>query len=442
MFRKKNSIKILSIVLLLLSFFPAISVAQKKFTIVIDAGHGGKDPGAKGLFSFEKNINLSVALKLGEMIEKQHPDVQVLYTRKTDVYLTVAERPKFANDSHADLFISIHVNASSNKAVAGAETFTLGMAKSQENLEVAMLENSVILLEDDYKQKYQGFDPNSIESYIMFEFMQDKYLEHSVKLASMVQSQLINVCNRKDRGVRQAGFLVLKNTAMPSILVELGFISNKEEEVYLNSKEGQDRSALAIYNAFLSFKQEYDRKSGNVNGSKSLTPAVGIRTPSDKPSSTTISDIQSLSSEEKKTESEELKNEVKVVAPKSTPKPEPAKPTQTVVNPPKPEQAKPTQTAVNVPKPEPANQEIIQENKLGKTYRVQIFAGKALLDLNDQAFKGLKNVSFYVEKGLYKYTYGDETPNLNQALRTKREIASYFPDAFIVTFIDGEKVTK
>jgi N-acetylmuramoyl-L-alanine amidase len=130
------------------------------------------------------------------------------------------------------------------------------------------------------------------------------------------------------------------------------------------------------------------------------------------------------------------------VAPKSTPKPEPAKPTQTVVNPPKPEQAKPTQTAVNVPKPEPANQEIIQENKLGKTYRVQIFAGKALLDLNDQAFKGLKNVSFYVEKGLYKYTYGDETPNLNQALRTKREIASYFPDAFIVTFIDGEKVTK
>lgn len=245
-----------------------INVAgQKKFTVVIDAGHGGRDPGTVGAFSHEKDINLAIALKLGEKITKQNPDVKVLYTRKEDVYLTVAERPKFANDNHADLFISIHTNASNNSAAAGIETFTLGVARTKEHLEVAMKENSVILLEDNYEQKYQGFNPNSIESYIMFEFMQDKFMEQSINLASLVQTQSIHHTKRHDRGVRQAGFLVLKNAAMPSILIEVGFLSNKEEEKYLNSKEGQDALATAIYNGFVAYKHDYDKKSLPVTAS-------------------------------------------------------------------------------------------------------------------------------------------------------------------------------
>ena len=224
----------LSVALLAVSAANA-SGNDKTFTLVIDAGHGGHDPGAIGRISKEKNINLKVALKLGKQIRQNCPDVKVVYTRDRDVFIPLNRRAEIANNAKADLFISIHTNSVAKGAsVKGASTWTLGLAKSEANLEVAKRENSVILYEDDYKTRYAGFNPNSAESYIIFEFMQDKYMEESVHLASLVQKQFKNTCKRVDRGVHQAGFLVLKASAMPSILVELGFISNREEERYLN----------------------------------------------------------------------------------------------------------------------------------------------------------------------------------------------------------------
>ena len=238
------------------------------FVLVIDAGHGGYDPGALGDISKEKDINLAIALQLGALVEKEHKDVTVYYTRKTDKFLKVDERATFANSKKANLFISIHTNAVKNKAVYGTETFVFGLAKSEANLAVAMRENSVILLEDDYKTQYKGFDPNSIDSYIMFELMQDKYLDQSLEFAAFTQEQFKNYCKRHDRGVRQAGFWVLHATAAPSVLVELGFISNKEEERYMNSKDGQLKLSTALSKAFSSYKHNYDKKSGKL-----LTPA-------------------------------------------------------------------------------------------------------------------------------------------------------------------------
>ena len=245
------------------------SISSKKFVVVIDAGHGGHDPGAIGKFSKEKNINLSVALRLGGLIQEQCPDTRVIYTRNKDVFIPLARRAEIANEAKADLFISIHTNSiGGNKNVQGASTWTLGLAKSEANLEVAKRENAVILYEDDYKTRYAGFNPNSAESYIIFEFMQDKYMSQSVHLASLVQKEFRQTGKRIDRGVHQAGFLVLKASAMPSILVELGFISNREEERYLNSEEGSATLANGIYRAFLSYKREQELKR---NGSSHTT---------------------------------------------------------------------------------------------------------------------------------------------------------------------------
>ena len=231
---KKNWLYILYILLLLGNILPAkghTCITDKDFVLVIDAGHGGHDPGAIGRISKEKNINLNVALKLGKLVEENCPDVKVIYTRQRDVFIPLDRRAQIANDAKADLFISIHTNSlAQNRTVKGASTWTLGLAKSQANLEVAQRENAVILYENDYKTRYAGFNPNSAESYIIFEFMQDKYMEQSVHLASLVQKQFCHTCKRHDRGVHQAGFLVLKASAMPSILIELGFISTPEEE--------------------------------------------------------------------------------------------------------------------------------------------------------------------------------------------------------------------
>ncbi len=238
-----------------------LEAAEKKFTVVIDPGHGGKDAGAVGtvLKLYEKNINLAVALELGSLLEAEK-DVNVIYTRKTDVFIPLDERPRIANKAKADLFISIHTNAAKSKSAFGTETYVIG--SSAANMEVAMRENSVILYEDDYQTRYEGFDPNSSESYIMFDFMQFTFLDHSLHLASCVQDEFKNTCEREDRGVRQAGFLVLKQASMPSILVELGYISNAAEEKYLNKKASRKKLAEAIYNAFLVYKTNYEKKSG------------------------------------------------------------------------------------------------------------------------------------------------------------------------------------
>ena len=216
--------------------------AGKKFTLVIDPGHGGHDPGAKGAVAYEKNINLKVALAFGRYVERNCPDVNVIYTRKTDVFIPLSERAAIANRNKADLFISIHSNSlPAGKISRGFETYTLGMHRAADNLEVAKRENSVILIEQNYQQRYAGFHLRSSESYIMFELMQDKNMANSVELAKMIQREACSLSGRQNKGVHQAGFLVLRETSMPSCLIELGFISTPDEEEFLNSSSGQGR---------------------------------------------------------------------------------------------------------------------------------------------------------------------------------------------------------
>jgi len=229
-------------------------------TIVIDPGHGGTDPGAVINNTKEKDIVLKVALLTGQYIEKYLDDVQVIYTRQTDTFINLKDRPKIANKAKADLFVSIHANAARSTSAYGAETFVLGTNKSEANLRVAQLENSVITFEDNYEEKYEGFDPDSPESYIIFSFMQNAYLEQSTVLASLVQNQYTKRVGRKNREVQQASFWVLKEASMPSILTELGFISNPDEQRFLMSEEGQEYMASAIFRAIRDYKKEIDAK--------------------------------------------------------------------------------------------------------------------------------------------------------------------------------------
>ena len=353
----------LHITFLAVLFFcaPVTRAEDRKFTVVLDAGHGGSDPGAVGSSSREKNINLAVTLELGRLIEKGHPGVKVVYTRKNDSFVTLDERANIANRNNADLFISIHANAVKNAPSArGTETFTLGLARTEENLAVAMRENSVILLEGDYMQTYEGFDPNSSESYIIFEFMQNRYVEQSVSLASYIQKAFVGE-KRVDRGVKQSPLLVLRKTSMPAVLVELGFISNREEERYMTSEAGKNKLAGAIYSAFNKYKEDYDRKQGTL----ALT----------------------------------------------------AVPTGT----------QPTQTPAVAAKAG----EIV--------YKIQILTSKTELPKNSRELKGYKDVSFFQEKGLYKYTYG-ETSDYNEIRTLRTKTAKDFKGAFIIKFRDGKKI--
>ena len=240
--------------------------ADKKFTLVIDAGHGGHDVGAPGKMSYEKDINLKVALAFGNYVERNCSDVKVIYTRKTDVFVKLEERANIANRNKADLFISVHTNAlDGGKISRGLETYTLGMHRAADNLNVAKRENSVILMEKNYKQTYAGFDPKSAESYIMFELMQDKYMANSVEMAKLIQSEVCANSGRVNKGVHQAGFLVLRETSMPSCLIELGFITTSDEEQFLNTQEGQDKMAKGIYNAFVKYKRKYGNAKMSAN---------------------------------------------------------------------------------------------------------------------------------------------------------------------------------
>lgn len=360
-------------------FLPELQAKEKSFTIVIDPGHGGKDPGAIGQTTKEKTINLDVALALGKMIESKHPDTKVVYTRKTDRFIELDERANIANRNKADLFMSIHVNAVKTRSVNGAETFTLGLARTQENLEVAMRENSAILLEDDYLQKYEGFDPKSSESYIIFEFMQNKHMEQSVDFASTIQKEFVKE-RRGNRGVKQGGLLVLRKTSMPAVLVELGFISNREEERFMTSAAGQRKLAGALYSAFVRYKNGYDRKRGLLS----------------------VGDAQPVA----------VSENVEVVA---------------------------AETAAETKNSTTANR---ATPKKGSTvYKIQILASDKKLPTNSRELKGYKNTDFFKERGLYKYTYG-ETTDFNEIRALRRKVAKDFKDAFIIEFKDGVKVKK
>lgn len=245
-----------------------------KWVIVIDPGHGGRDPGALGSISREKNINLAIAQKTAAYIRDNIRDSKVILTRDKDITVDLLERPKIANRNNADLFISIHTNWAGSKSVTGAETWVMGLASSDENLQVAMKENEVILLEDDYSTKYQGFDPKSAESYIIFTLTQNIYQKQSIDLAVKIQKQFTDRVGRKDRGVKQAGFWVLYNTTMPSVLVETGFITSPAEEKYLNSSEGQDYMASAIYRACRDYLEEISERSSIKIDQAAETTAV------------------------------------------------------------------------------------------------------------------------------------------------------------------------
>ena len=265
---KLHTINIYGIVLLLFFMIPFNIYASTglrnngKWVIVIDPGHGGRDPGALGSFSYEKNINLAIALKTGEYLTKNLSNVKVVYTRDDDSTVDLIDRPKIANSNNADLFISIHANWAKAKTVYGPETYIMGHSKDDENLAVAMKENEVILLEEDYTTKYQRFDPNSPESYIMFALMQNVYQKQSTDLAQKIQTQFSEKAGRKDRGVKQERFLVLYNTYMPSVLIETGFITSIEEEKFLNSGQGQDYLASAIFRACRDYMNDIDNMSG------------------------------------------------------------------------------------------------------------------------------------------------------------------------------------
>ncbi len=392
------------------------------FTVVIDAGHGGKDPGARGVRINEKTINLAVALKLGSFIEQRSEGVKVIYTRKTDRFIELDERADIANRNKADLFISIHTNAvKRGSAVQGTETYTLGLARTDENLEVAMSENSAILLEDNYQQRYEGFDPNSSESYIIFEFMQNKHMEQSISLASEIQKSFKGA-KRVDRGVRQAGFLVLRKTSMSSVLVELGYISNRQEENYLSSVDGQNALAEAIYEAFSRYKRSYDRRAGGVVTTSvptkaAMTQEAGLISASEDEFTVRPEKIQEGSGAPAGSEADiqyrkQHQTETSVKE-KSVSKPTEKKSTKSNTT---------------------------QKVAVGKTvYKVQILTANKQLPANSSRFKGYKPVNYYVEKGIYKYTYG-ETTDFAEIKRIRRRLLKDFKDAFIVGFKDGKKV--
>ena len=261
----KKLFRILLLLLLFITIAPFCgNSTNEPFVLVLDAGHGGKDPGAIGRQGKEKNINLAVTLLAGRYIAEKHPDIKIIYTRDRDIFLGLYERANIANKAKANLFVSIHTNSASNRTARGPEVFTFGIDRTAENFEIAKRENSVILLEDNYEEKYEGFDPTSAESYIMFQFLQNKFVEQSIHFASIIQDELTACVNWGGRGVKQAGFLLLRQSSMPRVLIELDFISNREAENFLLSDAGQKQYARAICNAFTKYKTEYDRKNGII----------------------------------------------------------------------------------------------------------------------------------------------------------------------------------
>lgn len=387
------------LMLLGMTFLLAVVVvaANKKFTLVIDAGHGGHDVGALGAFSKEKNINLNVALAFGRYVESNCPDVKVIYTRKTDVFIPLHTRADIANRNKADLFISVHTNAvPRGKQVRGLETYTLGMHRAGTNLEVAKRENSVILIEKDYKQRYEGFDPNSSESYIMFEFMQDKNMAQSVELARYVQKHACASANRQNKGVKQAGFLVLRETSMPSCLIELGFITTPDEERYLNSQDGIDRLGYGIYKAFLDYKRKYDGRI-TVPYQAEQSPSANI--PSVVPPS------------------EKNEEQPKTVVPVKVQK----------------------EPAVKPAKIEVVKDEEVQRKDSSLIFKVQIMASPSRERISKKKLNGQPPAECFEEGGFYKYTVGN-SEDYDEIVRIRESLVGNFPEAFIIAFKGGEKV--
>ena len=352
--------------------------------VVIDAGHGGHDPGAVGKHSKEKNIALAIALKTGKYITDNFKDVKVIYTRDTDVFIKLWRRAQIANQAHADLFISIHCNSNDSPKPYGTETWVMGLHKSKANLAVAQKENAAILLESDHQEKYDNFNPNSPESYIAFSLFQSAFRDQSIDFATKVEGEFKNRAKRHDRGVKEAGFLVLWKTTMPSVLIETGFVSNPNEEKYLLSESGQNNLASSIYRAFKAYKKEMEGEN--------------------------------------------------YVAPKEqTPKSEPT------ATDPQPEQPKTEPQAEK--KPEVKNPEQVDTAEVTIVFGVQFATTKEKKPASAAAFKGMEDVWNYYHSGYYKYVAGKYTTLDEAAKHLKVVREKGFSDAFVVAFKNGKRIT-
>ena len=427
---QKDMLKKITLILTLLCMLVLTATgANRRFTLVIDPGHGGHDAGALGAISKEKNINLSVALQFGKYVERNMPDVRVIYTRKTDIFVSLKERANIANRANADLFISVHTNAlPAGKIARGFETYTLGMHRAKDNLDVAMRENSVISMERGYQQTYQGFDPRSSESYIIFEFIQGKNMERSVELARNIQRKVCNSANRPDKGVHQAGFLVLRETSMPSCLIELGFITTADEEKLLNDAGRVDDIARGIYEGFAQYRNKYD-KSISVPYRAADTESVSV--------ARIVSD--------KKQEQPERRSEDVDTAPRRTVKQvetrvEKARTVQQ--NRRQNQQDKPAQQNRQTQQNRQAQQNKPAQQKAdvadAPVFKLQIFVSNRTLRKGDAHFKGETGYDSFQEGNMVKYTMGAST-NYNEIYRLRKSLAEKFPEAFIVAFKNGKK---
>ena len=405
--------------LLLICCFAVTSFAAKRpFTLVIDAGHGGKDAGAPGKYSYEKNINLKVALAFGRYVEKNCPDVKVIYTRKTDVFIPLHERAAIANRNKADVFISIHTNSvASKKPISGLETYTMGMRRSGEKLSAAMRENDVILIEDNYQQHYSGFDPRSPESYIMFEVLNDKNMLESVELAKGIQKNVCRAANRPNKGVKQDAFLVLRETSMPACLIELGYITTPSEEAYLNAPSNQEAMGRGIYQAFVEYKARATHQPMPVKVEEPVVPEQSVK------------------------EEAPVKQEVQEapVVPAETPEvavkqDAPAKQEAPV------KQEQPVQKETSVKPAQPAKADTLKTvAAAAPVFKVQFLASNTRIKAGDARFKGLEGVDSYQEGGLWKYTVGS-TESYAEVRQLRAQVVKAFPQAFIVAFKNGEKM--
>ena len=375
--------------------------ANKRFTLVIDPGHGGHDAGARGAMSKEKDVNLTVALRFGKYVEQNMPEVRVIYTRTQDKFVPLHERANIANRANADLFISVHTNAlPAGKVARGFETYTLGMHRAKDNLDVAMRENSVISMEKGFEQTYEGFDPKSSESYIIFEFIQGKNMERSVDLARMIQRSVCDSGCRPDKGVHQAGFLVLRETSMPSCLIELGFITTPDEERLLNDNAKVDDIAKGIYEAFAKYKNKYDRSVSvpyrAANRQESTLPKI-------------VPD-----SYKEEAENRRVKKQEPVRRTRASKTDDSDRKADTVAS-----------QSRNAPKDAPV-------------FKLQIFVGNRNLRKGDAHFKGETEFDSFQEGNLVKYTLGAST-NYNEIYRLRKEKMEKFPEAFIIAFKNGKK---
>jgi N-acetylmuramoyl-L-alanine amidase len=421
-------LSLILIIINLFTFFPGIDTskltaqgsAEKKFTVTIDAGHGGKDSGAPGKKSLEKNIALGIALKVGHYIESLMDDVSVHYTRKIDVFIPLYERAQIANRNKSDLFISIHVNANKKSAPTGVSTYVMGHSKSAENLELVMQENKAIFLEQDYQTNYPNFDPTSPESHIISNNVQNNNLTQSLELASAVQDQLRSRAQRKDMGVHQGNLVVLWACTTPSVLIETGFISNPQEEEFLMTDNGQDIIASAIYMAFREYKETVDSRVNDAIKTSTQVATTskkvaGADKKVEEPEKTVRESVNPTTTQEKKV--------VDIVQKEKEP----------VKELPKEGGNSTVTTAPSVSSNNSAGSSSTLE------YRVQVLASQKKLHLTAKDFKGVKELQELHIDGYYKY-YSKAVDSYQQALAIKQELGAYFKGAFIVAFKNGIKV--